>query len=179
MQNATVRCRGEESIASLPQFRSHMTHTISQTLRNLHVESCVDSMTLRCDFVVHNSIPSGANSWFTIPYPQVQIRGSQFHTLRCKFVVHNSIPSGGNSWFTIPYPQVQIRGSQFHTLRCEFVVHNSIPSGGNSWFTIPYPQVGIRGSQFHTLRCKFVVHNSMAAKKKNQQNDFDFLFAFP
>src|SRR5215510_12672595 len=40
----------------LPQFRSHATHTISQTLQNLHVESCVDSLTLRCEFVMHNSM---------------------------------------------------------------------------------------------------------------------------
>ena len=40
----------------LPQFRSHATHTITQTLQNLHVESCVDSLTLRCEFVVHNSM---------------------------------------------------------------------------------------------------------------------------
>ena len=55
MQNARVHCRGEESIASLPTIRSHTTHTISQTLKNLHVESCVDSLTLRCEFVVHNT----------------------------------------------------------------------------------------------------------------------------
>ena len=40
----------------LPQFRSHATHTISQTLQNLHVERCVDSLTLKCEFVVHNSM---------------------------------------------------------------------------------------------------------------------------
>jgi len=56
MQSARGIVVAENPSPPLPQFRSHATHTISQTLRNLHVESCVDSLTLRCEFVVHNSM---------------------------------------------------------------------------------------------------------------------------
>ena len=47
----------------LPQFQ---LHTISQTLQNLHVESCVDSLTLRCEFMVHNSMAVKKNSNMTL-----------------------------------------------------------------------------------------------------------------
>ena len=54
MQSTRGHCRAENPSHPLPQFRSHATHKISRTLQNLHVESCVDSFTLRCEFVVHN-----------------------------------------------------------------------------------------------------------------------------
>ena len=39
-----------------PQFRSYTTRTISHTLQNIHVESYIDSLNLRCEFVVQNSM---------------------------------------------------------------------------------------------------------------------------
>jgi hypothetical protein len=58
----------------LPQFRSHTTHTISQTLPKLHVESWFDISTLRCEFVVHKSMAVKRNQqqdldfWFAFTW---------------------------------------------------------------------------------------------------------------
>ena len=49
-------CRGGEPIASPHTIPVHATHTSLQTLQNLHVEICVNIFTLRCEFVVHNSM---------------------------------------------------------------------------------------------------------------------------
>ena len=49
-------CRGGESIACPPTIPVHAMHMIIQTLQNLHVENCVNIFTLRCEFVVHNSM---------------------------------------------------------------------------------------------------------------------------
>ena len=59
----------ENSSPPLPQFRSDATHMISQKLQNLHIESCIDSLTLRYEFMVHNSMPVKKNhqhDWFFI-----------------------------------------------------------------------------------------------------------------
>ena len=56
MQSARGHCRGGESIDSSPTIPVARDAQISQTLQNLHVENCIDSLTLRCEFVVHNSM---------------------------------------------------------------------------------------------------------------------------
>ena len=43
-------------IHHLPSHNSSPRDTISQMLQNLHVESCLESFTLRCEFVVRNSM---------------------------------------------------------------------------------------------------------------------------
>jgi hypothetical protein len=55
-QCARGHCPGEDSTVVPSQTQPHTTHAIPQTLQNLHVESCVDSLTLRYEFVVHNSV---------------------------------------------------------------------------------------------------------------------------
>jgi len=56
MQSARGHCRGGESIASTPTIPvARDTHDISYASK-LHVESCIDSLTVRCEFVVHNSM---------------------------------------------------------------------------------------------------------------------------
>ena len=56
MQSARGLCRGGESIASPPTIPvARGTHDLSDAAK-LHVENCVDSLTLRCEFMVHNSM---------------------------------------------------------------------------------------------------------------------------
>ena len=74
MQSVRGHCRGGESIASPPTILVARDAHVSQTLQNLHVESCIDSLTLGCEFVVHNSMAVQKNHqsdfdfWFAFPW---------------------------------------------------------------------------------------------------------------
>ena len=73
MQSARGHCRDGESITSPPTIPV-TCDAHNQTLQNLHVESCVDNLTLRREFVVHNSVAVKKNHqhdfdfWFAFPW---------------------------------------------------------------------------------------------------------------